>query len=430
MNQLNIFQSLPVAALTGRLLGRKLGAFIRPISDPHFSGKSTSNLTQALDIPIVEQSAEAEIRARLEARGQFLARQDRWEDLGAEIRQYDQSRATTPGGMPSANLLAIGARADVVRPVQAVLNDPGLMPHHAPRHGLSELELVLEDHPNNYGVALVVINAYVDIAWAWRGEGWCQDIAPSHWNKFLQYMQRAEALLDHFCPFEHNSPALAATRCALLAAQEREQSRVLDDYQDLIELDPKNPTHMRALGNHLLPRWFGDHQQLEVAARQVTALTEDIWGAGAYVWVYLDALTVDPEALKWVDAGLFGEGLQDILTRCEDQHTANMLAAFCALTLHQPAYKHAKYQSQTKALADNFDWIVHHHLREVHPLLWAQAELGPVAQKQKQPVEALIQRGKEKALNAVAPRFQQAIEAGQTVHFRPEGISTTQTKTA
>ena len=425
MNQLNFFQSTTLTSLTGRLLGRMRTAKPRTSSDLVIPQTAAHPSTQHLDIPIAPQSDEGAQRARLEARGQFLARQDRWEELSREIRQYDQDRATTPGGMSCAELLAIGARADVVRPVSIALNDPGLMAKHAPRNGLVDLERMLEDYGDDYGIALVVINAYIDVAWSWRGEGWAQDVAPSHWRKFQQKMQRAEALLDRFCPFELNSPALAATRCALLAAQDRAHSRILDDYQDLIELDPTNPRHMRALGNHLLPRWFGSYQKIEVAARQVSVLTEDIWGAGGYAWVYLDAISVDPEAIHLVDPALFAEGLKDILARNDDQHTANMLAAFCAVTLSQAEFQHSKFRDHAAELAANFDWILRGHLREVHPLIWAEAELGLAPQKQSLPLETLIQRGKTKALSSVAEMFRQALDAGLKVTFRPEGISMT-----
>ncbi len=134
--------------------------------------------TDALDIPVCDISLEQAERSALEQRGQFLARQDMWEELGQEIRDYDRSRAVTAGGMSKADLLALGARSDVTAPVLAAFADPALMPQHAPRHGLRDLEIVLEDHPGDYGVALVVINAYIDIAWAWRGEGWISDLPP------------------------------------------------------------------------------------------------------------------------------------------------------------------------------------------------------------------------------------------------------------
>ncbi|WP_323783630.1 hypothetical protein [Thalassovita sp.] len=373
----------------------------------------------ALDIPVRDTSIEQSERSALEARGQFLARQDRWEDLGREIRDYDQARAVTAGGMSKADLIANGARLDVVAPIRTALSDPGLMRQHAPRHGLRDFEQVLEDHPDDYGVALVVINAYIDAAWAWRGEGWSRDIAPDHWREFSLKMTRAGEILDRYSPFECDSPALAATRCALLAAQQSAGQRIADDYEDLIELDPANSRHMRAFGNHLLPRWFGSYQQLEIGARRAAAMTQDIWGMGGYAWTYLDALTVDPNAITLLDADFFVEAMQDILRRRPDQHTANTFAAFCAVTLRQDRFQTPDRSSAAKTLSDAFDWILRDHLREVHPLIWAMAKQGP--EQNCDAPETIARDGETRALRRIAGHFDAEIRRGGRIVFDERG---------
>ena len=47
---------------------------------------------------------------------------------------------------------------------------------------------------------------------------------------------------------------------------------------------------MRAFGEALLPARYGGYDMLDSEARRTAAHTDDIWGAGGYVWVYLDAL--------------------------------------------------------------------------------------------------------------------------------------------
>ena len=51
-------------------------------------------------------------------RGQKLVRQEDWDKLGQEIRQFDEMRATTSGGSPIAEILTLGARYDVIRPLE------------------------------------------------------------------------------------------------------------------------------------------------------------------------------------------------------------------------------------------------------------------------------------------------------------------------
>ncbi|CUH63842.1 hypothetical protein TL5118_00636 [Thalassovita autumnalis] len=384
---------------------RNAAAPKRPLSTDLSTHPSTPGAqTRRLDLPEKPTSAEDSLRQQIEARGQFLARQDRWEELGEEIRAADQSRDCTPGGMGLADLLARGARLDVVQPVEQILSDPALLPQHAPREGISALEEVLEDHPEDFGVALVLIQAHIDFAWAWRGEGWHDALPPQRQHSFLRHMARAEALLDRFSPFEHDSPALAACRCALLAAAVEPDARLADDYEDLIDLDPGNPRHMRAFGNHLLPRWFGSYQMLEVEARRVALMTEDLWGAGGYAWVYLDALSVDPGALELLDADFFLDGMRDILERAPDQHVVNTWAAFCAVTLPAlPAHRRATREGLSRLRAA-LDWIQRDHLQELHPLIWGQAKLGLGAYASLPSIEELTEMGRTAAQNALAPQ--------------------------
>ena len=70
-----------------------------------------------------------------------------------------------------------------------------------------------------------------------------------------------------------------------------------DEYERLITLDPHNQRHMRAMGSHLLPRWFGSYEELELQALRTAARTQDIWGAGGYTWVQFDAIALDDRGL-------------------------------------------------------------------------------------------------------------------------------------
>ena len=271
---------------------------------PRQQGLSNAEAKRS-SLPVRSEQAERDARDKLEAKGLFLARQDRWDDLGDLIRDTDQTRAMTPGGMAKSECLALGARVDVVMPLRAALSDPGLLPQHAPRHGLTHLEMLLEEYPDDYGVALVVINANIDAAWAWRDAKSTRGDTIKNMQNFQALMARAEEILDRFNPFECNSPALAKARCAVLAAHQNPQRRLADDFEDLIDLDPENPQHMRAFGCHLLPSRYGGYQSLEVEARRIASLTQDIWGDGGYAFVYLDAIAQDPGTLDLLDVAFF-----------------------------------------------------------------------------------------------------------------------------
>lgn len=319
------------------------------------------------DLPIRFSSDEEDQHHALFEAGLFLARQDAWATLGDRIREADATRAMTPGGVPEAEILAEGARADAVTAAsRAVAHGDEL----AAASIMNEMQLVLEETPQDHGVAYVVAMAHLDIGWAWRGEGWQQDIPAAHRAAFFRHFRSAGELIDQYDAFELDSPLLASVRCALLASDTQPRSRASDDYEDLIDLAPGAAKYMRALGNHMLPRWFGSYERLEHEARRTMERTSDVWGAGGYTWTYFDALTVDDDAFALLDGALFCKGIKDILTRRGDQHTANTFAAYTGTALESDGVN----RTARSQIAECFDWIVADHLREVHPRIWYAAK--------------------------------------------------------
>ncbi|MFA8384379.1 MAG: hypothetical protein ACEPO2_02065 [Pelagibaca sp.] len=319
------------------------------------------------DLPIRASSEEEDVHHALFEAGLYMARQDAWGTLGERIRSADAARSLTPGGVPEAEILAEGARADAVTAASRAVM---LRDELGAASIMNEMQLVLEETPQDHGVAYVIAMAHVDIGWAWRGEGWRQDIPAAHRAAFFRHFRSAGSLIDPYDAFELDSPMLASVRCALLAAETQPRTRASDDYEDLIDLAPGVAKYMRALGNHMLPRWFGSYERLDHEARRTMERTADVWGSGGYAWTYFDALTVDDDAFALLDADLFCRGLRDILDRRSDQHTVNSFAAYTGTALEPEGVN----REARARIADCFDWIVTDHLREVHPRIWYAAK--------------------------------------------------------
>lgn len=380
-----------------------------------------ARLERQLILPCNEETSEEKIRAKYQDLGQYLARQDRWHELARLITQADRGRSISPGGMGHADLLAYGARADVVQAAEDAVFD-GATPDLS---GIEAFEAILLEMPNDPAIALIVAHAHMDIGWAWRGDVSDGAIKPRNLALFQAHFARAQEVLDDFCGVALDSPSLAAARVALLAAAERPQDKVADDYEDLIDLDPGNPRAMRAMGNHLLPRWFGSYEQLELEARRTAARTLDSWGAGGYAWSYMDALVVDPAAIERLDVDFFIEGLRDILERRPDQHMANQIAAYCAITMAPKGGAASQGVARTR-LHDCFDWVLSNHLRELHPLIWAQAAHGPdlatALQSTQSTREVLWRHGQNTARQIIARHFHDDLTQGATITFSRHGL--------
>ena len=96
-------------------------------------------------------------------RGQKLVRQEDWDKLGQEIRQFDEIRATTSGGSPISEILTLGARYDVIRPLEVVLR---IREPEPSTEGIAEFHEVMREHPNDHGVAAILAYTHIDAGWA------------------------------------------------------------------------------------------------------------------------------------------------------------------------------------------------------------------------------------------------------------------------
>ncbi|WP_272009280.1 hypothetical protein [Roseovarius sp. ZX-A-9] len=423
--------SLPFTTVAQNFIGRAklrralFGKFPRlmgraAVGRPRSGRIDIDALSRRIILPSMPITDEEMARAEFQDRGLKLARQELWDQLAEAIHDADAARTATPGGESAAMLLSFGARSDVVAMAEDALFE-GTAP---PSSGIDAFEAILADAPDDYARAMIVAAAHIDIGWAWRHapDSPLTEQPDVRVDRFKAHFDRAADLLMPFSGLAENAPSLAATECALLAAQTRIERNVADDFEDLIDLDPTSPRHMRALGQTLLPSRLGDYRTLELEARRTAARTGDIWGAGAYAWVYLDALALDVGALDLLDTAFFADGLRDILARCPDQHTANLLAAFCAVSMRPQDGAPQATAAVRAALHGNLKWILSDHLHELHPLIWTQALHSPGQTIRLPTRRALISEGRQTALRAIASIFADDISDGSSIAFSPAGM--------
>ncbi|MEO0380952.1 MAG: hypothetical protein AAF252_11830, partial [Pseudomonadota bacterium] len=329
-----------------------------------------------LTIPCPDPTAEERARDVHQMRGQKLARLEDWEKLTAEIADADSTRLKTPGGMPVAELLSYGARNDVVSAVEHALMN-GRPAHDAPLlAGIEDLEYILSEHPENPALAAIVALAHVDLGWSWRGTAWKIEVPARNLEAFSAHFDRAAAILSEFDARSLDSPLIASAKCALSAGRKLSNRQVVRQFETWIELDPRNGRAYRAFGAQLLPRWNGTYEQLELEARRTAGRTHDIWGAGAYAWTMFDAISSDTDACARVDLEFFLDGVRDIVRNSYDQHTVNLLLAYCANTMGATQTGNDEADYVRAQIAEAANWIVREHLTELHPMLWAHAARG------------------------------------------------------
>lgn len=396
---------------------------VAPLAPLVRTGQARRSLARApLTIPCPDPSAEEALREEKISQGQFLARQERWSDLSALMAEADRTNEATPSGMPLAELYGYGARADVCAAAEHLLLH-GRPEEGAPvLAGIEALEDVLSEQGEDPYVALVVAHAHMDIGWAWRGNGWDQEVPEHNRAIFTAHFERAQEILKRQAENAQGSALFAAAKCALMAALYPSGEGIADRYGCLIELSPRNPQTMRALGMHLLPRWHGTYEELELEARRTLARTTGVWGSGGYSWVMLDAVASDPLACAGLDVELFTEGLRDILARQGDPYTVNLLAAYCAQAKTRAATETGACAENRAAIAACADWIIRDHLTELHPLLWAHAARGFDNTLKVYSPKKFAAAGREDAFRFLTDLFARELEAGKRVIFTEEGM--------
>ncbi|MBY6058355.1 hypothetical protein [Leisingera daeponensis] len=377
-------------------------------------------LEDCLSIPVCSAQGDPQSIAAQE-RGQFLARQELWEDLSSRIREADESRAAAPCGLPLADLIAYGARADVVTATERAVADNESPRSRALIRGLMAFEaLRAENRSDPYLTALVAL-AHTDIGWAWRSAGG-QARPQSNQRRCAAHFDRAAALLDQIAADSRSSPFLQAAQCALFAGRTGSTVQVADAYSALIDLAPANHRHMRALGTRMLPRASGSYAALELEARRTAARTEQTWGAGGYTWVYFDAITIDDQACARVDTRFFLDGLRDIVKANPSQEMINLLAAYCTVALRKGRGEDQQADVPRLRIAEAANWLIRDHLTELHPLIWAHAEEGFDNSALVRSVSRFAARGHAGAMQAIAAVFREEIASGQKVAFTEQGL--------
>ncbi|WP_407492579.1 hypothetical protein [Pseudooceanicola sp. MF1-13] len=339
--------------------------------------ESAGAVAPSANLPIRAETRQDRSRTAYFSKGQFLARQDRWDMLGRLIAETDRTRATTPSGEALAAVLAVGARDDAVRHARSAIQSTDCP---VPM-GVEALTEIAEEHPESWAIHLVAARAQMDCAWAYEGQidPYALPFAPS--DAFMARFDVASELIaraEELCP---TSAEVAAAKCDLLAAVPEAGDLVDALHRDVIAADPTNPGRLRNYGVHLLPRWFGSYSDLSQTSADLGAEMAADWGESAYAWMWFDALRLDPEAGAVLDAEYFVAGLHSILDRTSDAHLANLIAAYV------DGMKPAAAPDDLSPDAMKARRLIHaalpdlteRHLTELHPQVWARADALPGA---------------------------------------------------
>ncbi|MBD3677360.1 MAG: hypothetical protein HUJ27_03050 [Rhodobacteraceae bacterium] len=384
-----------VLILSPIVVMRTIQAVLKLHKNDAFAGLDEQALESQILIPVLTWDAHETAKIR-DAALAFMA-EDRWEELAEMYRDAEQSLEKTPQGSRHYQIVLNVALHEVRG---AIAGQTGAHPADM----LERLEGVHLAHPENYALALFAARGHLDLGWAYRGSGCADDVSEAAWKRMMEHYERATEILDGFDAEELRSPGIAAA-IHVIARQAPDNTMLKRVYEVWHALDPANVDIYQQHAFHLLPRWGGTYEEVELAARRAAATTNDMMGMGAYALFYGEALSEEPGLMEVADPALFREAVNDYLASKPDHVVVNTQLKR-ATEMMTSAYMDAELE----ALAQPWRMMARDLCRDI-----IQKHLHAV-------VHEIWNGDASDALYAVAAVFREEIEAGNTLEFSDEGM--------
>ncbi|WP_299048521.1 hypothetical protein [uncultured Tateyamaria sp.] len=278
----------------------------------HFTG------THA-DVPEMDQGQfhlDAKTRAEVSRQpGAFLHMQgmiqaENWTGFLRQLKAWDDVNAHEEGD-PLVYTGSRAARWKQYAFLQEQDDCSGMAAWELPWDAIEALEMEFARDHTDPRLAAVLARAHDELAWARRGGDLADAVSRDGWRGFEEQLNRANQIVSDFDAAKEGSYLLASVTHTIALSSEWEDAARDRAFQTCLDLNPKCWGSMAERAFHLLPRWGGDYEQLEVAARQAMSDTHQ-FGAAVYAAFYLGVINCDEGALFSCDAELFAEGLSDM----------------------------------------------------------------------------------------------------------------------
>ncbi|MDU8943957.1 hypothetical protein [Ovoidimarina sediminis] len=139
-----------------------------------------------------------------------------------------------------------------------------------------------DDAPDSYALTALAAGLAMQLGWARRGHAWSELTDEEEMQAMQELFDTAGGLLSGFDAEDLNSPLLAGLAYDHLAGTGTDTKGLNRAFALRMRLDPGDPEALGAHGWYLLPRWYGDYEELDAAARRRHAETHRARGAADY----------------------------------------------------------------------------------------------------------------------------------------------------
>ncbi len=161
---------------------------------------------------------------------------------------------------------------------------------------IEKIKAWISQYPNSITAKTSLINAYIDLAWVYRGSGYSSTVSDSGAENYKKYLNDAWILCQDGFSSNEKDPKLYVNCLIVAKGLGFSKKETFSIYESAVAIAPEYYPIYKSMAVYLLPRWFGDAEDLDNFAQDVLNRTRDRFGATIYVWV-IDYMRVQVENL-------------------------------------------------------------------------------------------------------------------------------------
>lgn len=190
-------------------------------------------------------------------------------------------------------------------------------------------------YPDSPTPHLILANAFLKRAWAYRGGGYAKDVSPEDWQPFRENISQARKYLEDTKSIASKDPNWYVLMLDVATYQGWPFADFLNLMEEATSAYPYYYTIYFTGLNYLSPRWYGNKDKIEAfinyavektRAKEKTTMYARLYWAASQSY-YRHRLFIDSAA----DWGKMRQGIFDLIENYPDQWNLNHLAYFACL---------------------------------------------------------------------------------------------------
>lgn len=337
------------------------------IAKPHPTVSGEASRTAPIGVRIEADDPDSRERRAVSTYIAELMLADEWVEIGESINEWENTLATTPGGLRYHEIA-----------VEVALSGLQSLIDEAPRNEPSdlavaeaELEQFIETRrraPESHVLALLTARAHLLVGLACRADHWPETARRHAWRRMARHFVEAGEILAGYDARALMSPLLAEAKYMQALGSPGAAHRLPELFREWIALDPSNPSIYAAHAVWLADPGNADAAAVSEMAEEALTRTEETLGMGGYALFFQPLLGFREDARDIYDAGLYAAGMLDLATleatQAEVNRTADMLAGEIR----------AVGAAAPLALKDTLLMLVQSELKVLYPRLWTISE--------------------------------------------------------